>query len=184
MKKFVQVLSVATVILLSFTFQSCEKLKESVFPSFENDDLEVEFTIPIAPDAIEDTIHLTSIHFNVDSIIKSFTGGMFTITDVNAITVKDVEWTLENSDDQNNFQNLEKASVLFHSSSNHTPAEVAAVPSIPYSSTNVLNLGGISSSNIKNYFTGSDLYLQLAVKIKQPTTKELQSRVRLTIQVD
>jgi hypothetical protein len=184
MKKSIQVLSLVTLVLISLAFQSCEKFKESIFPSFANDDLQLEFSIPIAPDAIEDTIQLTSIQFNVDSLIKVVTANTFSITNVNAITVKDVEWTLLDTDNENNFQNLERASVLFHSSSNPNVAEVAMASSIPYSSTDVLSLAGVSSANIKNYFTGSQLYLQLAVKIKKPTTKELQSKVKLNIQID
>jgi len=181
MKKSFAVLSLAAVVLLSFAFQSCDKLKDSIFPAFENDDLAIEFTIPIAPVAKEDTIDLASVHFNIDSLVREFTGNAFSITNVSSISIKDVEWTLVNGDDQNSFQNLEKASVLFHSNTTPHATEVAAAPSIPYASTNVLSLAGIPNTNIKNYFTGSDLYLQLAVKIKTPTTKELESKVKLNI---
>jgi hypothetical protein len=181
MKTTFKVLSLTTAVLLTFAFQSCDKVKDSIFPSFENDALAIEFTIPVAPEAIDDTLELTSVHFNIDSLIKDFTGNAFSITNVNSISIKDVEWTLLDADAQNNFQNLDKASVLFHSNTVPNAIEVAAAPSIPYASTEVLSLTGIPNTNIKNYFTGSDLYLQLAVKVKTPTTKELQSRVKLNI---
>jgi hypothetical protein len=181
MKKSFKVLSLTTAVLIAFAFQSCDKVKDSIFPAFENDDLAIEFTIPVAPEAIKDTLELTSVHFNIDSLVKEFTGNMFSITNVNSISIKDVEWTLLDADGQNNFQNLEKASVLFYSNTVPSAIEVAAAPSIPYGSTEMLSLSGIPNTNIKNYFTGSDLYLQLAVKVKTPTTKELQSRVRLNI---
>src|SRR5687768_1471419 len=145
MKKTFKALTVATVVLITLSFQACDKLKDSVFPTIENDDLSLEFTIPVAPVAIEDTLELTSVHFNIDSLVKAVTGNTFSITNVNSITVKDVEWTLLNSDAQNSFQNLDKASVLFYSNSNPNVMEVAAAPVIPYTSTDTLVLAGVPS---------------------------------------
>ena len=97
-----------TILVAGLTMQSCDKLKDKFFPGFELQPSDLQITIPIvANTASQSAIASVTTYFNMDSIIKAETLNAFTINNVKSITVQELDLSFTNSDNANNFGNLE-----------------------------------------------------------------------------
>ena len=97
-------------------FYSCKKLVAAVFGGTDVNAPEVQVTIPtvfIVPPN-EMSLGTYSFHFNLDSIVRANTGGIFGANVVNSIKVKQVVVNITNADQVNNLANFESARVTLN----------------------------------------------------------------------
>src|SRR5687768_11927151 len=156
MKTLLRSTYLLTIITLSISLQSCDKLKDKFFPGFEAEPSDIQVSIPvIASTAAASPIVSITTYFNMDSIIKAETLNAFSIKNVDLITVQELTLTIVDGDSNNNFGNMESLAVSLHSNANGNATVIASAPLIADEDTNELSLSPIASNNLRSYMTGS-----------------------------
>ena len=174
-----------TILVAGLTMQSCDKLKDKFFPGFEIQPSDLQITIPvIANTTSSSAIASVTTYFNMDSIIKAETLNAFTINNVKSITVQELDLSFTNSDNANNFGNLEEISVSFHSNANTNATIIANAPLIQDVAANELALSPLATNNIRGYMNGSQLTYTIAAKARRATTKPLTCMMHLRLKMN
>lgn len=161
---------------------SCKKVINAIFQGFDVTVPDIQVTIPaviaVAPSEI--ALGTFSIPFNLDSIVKSRTAGVFGANAVSSIKVKQMSITITNADQMNNLANFESARVTIHSNTNSSPTEIfsATFPDVfasTYTSTPV------NSQELLSYLKGSEIIYKMYGKNRRITTKPLNIVISVII---
>ena len=126
MKKTLKALSLAAVVTATgFSLQSCEKLKDAIFPAFVTQAADIEFTVPaITVTGTGGIVSSTTTHLKLDSIIQAETHGVFSIDNVSAVRIEDMTLTVLNPDASNNLSNFQQGTVSFSSNANQAATQI------------------------------------------------------------
>jgi hypothetical protein len=180
MKKIIAPLMVASLVV----FASCSKVIEQIFPGLDARVPDIQLTIPALPIVPPNEILLGmySAHFNLDSIIKANTGGVFGIGVVSSIKIKEVTVSLSNADNLSNLSNFEYARVAI-TSNTATEAAGAVTLNFPDANTSSVTVTPDDSPELINYLKGTELNYTIYGKARRPTLKPLNMTVSITVRV-
>lgn len=178
--------SIALIVLatLTFSLNSCEKLKEKLFTAFITNSAEEEFIINVITTTNAKTeIGLIRQTMNLDSIIKAETSNAFSLDDISSINMEEVKVTILNPDTDNNFANFEEGWLEFNTNFNTTPILVASGlnPDV-YAESWLLPVD--KAINLKEYLKGNHLAYILQAKARRVTTKPLECKLAIKFKVN
>ncbi len=182
MKKFSVTLGVAVMVLLSV---SCTKTLLSLFPGFDVKVPDMQVTIPAIPIVPADEVELGSfsMHFNLDSTIKSNTSNVFSISSVSSMKISQVQVTLSNGNVLNNLSNFESVRILISSSYNATETELVNL-SFPTTESYTYTSSPTNAPDILGYYYGTEIRYRLFGKLRKPTTTSLNLTMGVTLRVN
>jgi len=162
-------------------FVSCQKVKDALFPAFETQVDDIEFTIPIVAGGVETSVSNT-FYFNLDSTIKDYTENVFSIRNINSVKVSGLTLMITNTDALHDISNFESIHVAMASNAKTTPVVIvdAAVPNEP---ANILNLAATNSPDLKDYLKGNQLTYTVTGKARRSTIKPLQATVSISLAI-
>ena len=182
MKKITITLSVAIIFLAGV---SCKKLVSALFKGLDVNVPEVQLTIPtiIAVSPNEIALGSFSFHFNLDSIVKANTAGVFGVNSVTSIRVNQVKVAVNNADQLNNLSNFESARITLQSNIDTNPAELFSV-NFPDTYSASFTSTPTNSPDLLPYLKGSDVTYNVFGKMRRITTKPLNMTVAVTIRVN
>lgn len=179
MKKSILSFSVASLLVLGMS--SCEKAKDKLFPSFETNAGTLLVNVPVvASTANEVALGNTTVSFNLDSTIKAYTNGSFSISNANSVKIKDITLTVLNGDQENNISNFESAKVTIASNANSSPAVIASANLMDINQPAVINGNG---TELKGYLQGGQITYNVSGKARRATTKELQASISVVLSI-
>jgi hypothetical protein len=162
----------------------CKKIIEAVFPGFDVDLPAVSITLPAIPFAPPNEIQVATFsqHFNLDSIIRANTKGVFSARDVTSIKINQIKFSIANADQQNNIQNFESVRFTLASSTNSQAAEIAAVNFPDVYAENYLYTP-TNPAELVSYFQGNEVVYSVFGKLRKMTTKPLSLTMVMTMRV-
>jgi len=168
MRKVVLSACVASAMILGFS--SCEKVKDKVFPSFETNGGTVHLSVP-AISTVNNNVAFdeTTIVFNLDSAIKAYSAGKFSISNAESVKIKTVTVDVD-GDDQNNISNFSHVTIKVSSNSNTTGAVIVDADLMDVDQPNVINGNNVE---LKGYLTGNQITYTISGKLRRATTVEL-----------
>ena len=174
-----------SAIILLVALSSCKKLVSAIFQGLDVNVPEVQVTIPtvIAVTPNEIALGSFSFHFNLDSIIKANTAGVFGVNTVSSIKVKQINISITNADQLNNLANFESARITLQSNIDSNPAELFSV-SFPDSYASLFTATPANSPDLLPYLKGSDVTYNIYGKMRRITTKPLNMVVAITLRVN
>jgi hypothetical protein len=172
----------SVALLGTLVLASCEKIKDAIFPSFEQDIPEVTVTIPITTSVGSDVVlGAYEFKFNVDSLIRKYTAQQFGIDNAGGIQIKSVILNLNNEDNLNNFSNFEN--VKLSVSSDEMPVNVTVAETAITSGASPLVVPG-NNTDLKKYFKSGRVIYTLTGRSKKITTKPLQMSVQVQLKIN
>lgn len=183
MKKLLITGFIAFALLIQFS--SCKKILEAVFKGLDVNVPEVQLTIPavisVSPNEI--SLGTFSYQFNLDSIIKANTAGVFGVNTVSSVKVKQISINLSNADQLNNLSNFESVRMTIQSNINNSPTELFAVNfADAYASSIIINPN--NSPELLSYLKGSEISYNMYGKMRRITSKPLNISIAVTLRVN
>lgn len=175
----------STVLLLAAVFYSCKKLVAAIFGGTDVSAPEVQVTVPAIPfvTANEIEIGTFSFQFNLDSIVKANTGGVFGVNAVNSIKVKQVVVNITNADQLNNLANFESARVSLKSDVNSTPVQIFSA-TFPDTYASTATYTPANNPELLPYLKGAVISYTIYGKLRRITSKPLNIVVAVTLRAD
>src|SRR4051794_3108972 len=175
---------VLTLFLVLTAFTGCKKLIQSVFPGLEVDLPAITLTAPAIPYAPPTEVQLATLtqHFNLDSLIRANTNGVFGIRDISSVKVTRMKFTIANADQQNNISNFETARLLFGSAVTGESAEIAAINFPDVYADNYLYTAA-NAPELVSYFQTNELKYTMSGKLRRITTKPVTLSMVLTVNI-
>ena len=185
MKTSFPLISVSAIIIsLAFSFQSCSKLKDELFPGFEIEPADIHFKIPvIASTSAATNITTFTTPFNMDSLIQAETMNTFSIKNVDKITMHQVMLRATDGDDENNFSNFEQVSISLSSNAIQQLTLIGDAPVVPDEALTELVLAPQTSNNIIGYMNGTALHFTIAGKARRITSKPITCIMHLRLKI-
>lgn len=168
---FLTALSVVSAI----TFSSCEKIKEKLFESFTAKGADIQFTIPVVT-TTETTIGTSNVNFNIDSIIKANTGGVFGVDVLKQVNPEEVTLNLLDPTDANNLANFENLKVQVTTSSNGSPIVIASMAN-PDTYASTVNLTVDNSKQLIDILKSSSVRYDVIGKARRVTTQPIKAQL-------
>lgn len=180
MKKVLITLTASFVLL--FAFSSCKKVAENIFQGLDVKVPDVNVTIPIIIAVTPNEISLGSFSFNynLDSIVRANTGGVFGANAVNLIKIKQININITNADQLNNLANFQSARFTLHSNTNTTPIEFFS-QTFPDTFASSFTFTPTNSAELLTYLKGSSITYTIYGKMRRITTKPLNLVISTTI---
>lgn len=182
MKRIV-VASVACLLVVAG--MSCKKVIKAIFPGINVKLADVTLQVPVPPIFLSGEVNLGNFtqKFNLDSIVKVNTGGTFTVDDITSVKVKEITLTILNPDQFNNLSNFDYVRLGI---SSNTVSEVKTITTINFPDTYAATITNVptESYNILAYAKGTEIYYNVAGKMRKPTTKTLTVVVSTTVSVE
>lgn len=172
-------------MLIVAGLSSCKKIIRNIFQGIDADVPEFSVTLPPIPLAppFEIPFPRLSQSFNLDSAVRSNTGGVYGANDVSSVKVKQIVFALSNADSLNNLSNFESVRVTFASDTNTDTVTVASL-TFPETYAAATTYTPVNSPELKPYLTGSTLYYYVYGKIRRITTKQLPLSIKVTLRVE
>lgn len=191
MKKITHSLLIAAFLMfLSFTFSSCEKLKEKLNFNIDNNQ-DIMMDIPPAPAGGKTTV--SAVPFNLKAHIDAQN------TSGNNVDLKKIEYIkvtalqidiIEGATPSNNFANFEDGGVLI--SSNATTSTQARVtmasflnnPDAYSTRITIPVTGAAAGKDFKEYLQGTALEYILSYTLRRPLTNTLRCKIRIVWEIN
>ena len=169
-----------TAFLLFAMGSSCKKLAAALFGGFDTS-VDFQVSIPAVPIVSPFELPLGQFlyKFNLDSIVKSKTAGVFGASDVKSIKVKQFNINITDADQLNNVSNFQSVRVTIQSNTNNTPAELFSV-TLPDTYAASFSTPG-NNVELLSYLKGSDITYNMYGKNRRITTKSLTIILSVTI---
>lgn len=179
MKKIL--LNFLAVSILLFQLSSCKKIAKALFGGFDQNVPDIQVTLPAVPlvSPFEIPLGSYSYKFNLDSIVRSKTGGVFGANDVSSIKIKQLSININNADPLNNLQNFQSVRVTIKSNTNSTPTELFSVM-FPDMYADTFTTPG-NNTELLSYLKGSDIVYDIYGKNRRITTKPLNLVISVII---
>jgi len=173
-----------TFFVLLLSIFSCKEVRKKLLPSFDVKIPDINLNIPPIPfvPGSEVPVGALRTHINLDSAIKSHTGGTLGAGAVTSITVKKVTVNLLNGDKNNNLSNFESARMRIYSNSDTGAADIAVIR-FPETSAQSITVTAKNPTEISNYLKGSELGYNLYWKNRRTTKKFLKLVLSVTLSV-
>ncbi len=182
MRKFL--IPVCIVIVIITGISGCKKTIRDIFKGIDADVPAFSVKLPAIPFAPPVELPLGSFtqRFNLDSTVKANTGNVYGANDVSSVKVKQIVFTLTDTDTLNNISNFE--SVRFTFSSN-TKTDTVTIASITFPDTYAATYSYMpaNSPELKPYLDGSILNYNAFGKLRRITTKPLTLNLEVTLRV-
>jgi hypothetical protein len=169
------------VVVLLSGISSCKKVANAIFKGFEVSVPDIQIALKEIPivSPFEIPIGQFPYKFNLDSVVRSKTAGVFGANDVSSIKVKQFNINITNADQQNNISNFQSLRVTLQSNTNNNPAEIfSAVFPDTYAAT--FTAPG-NDTELLSYLKGSDIVYNMYAKNRRITTKPLSIIISVTI---
>ena len=169
------------IFLLSIS--SCDKIKKAIFNSFSTNGGSFDFSVDIITDtSMTANFEELTTHLNIDSVIKSHTGGAFGLDDIDKISLEFAELHINNPDSANNISNFETAGIVFNTNTSTDPVNIATglIPDT-YADSYQFDC---SSINLKEYLRGTELAYIYAAKARRATTKQLDCTLNFRFKIE
>jgi len=184
MKKLFVAVSLSAVVITSLS--SCKKIIDKIFNGIDTRAPDMTVTIPAIPAfgvGFEAAAPPVVMPFNLDSIIKANSSGLFGIDDVKSVKVKSITVNLPDADNSNNLANFESSRVSLYSNTNTTPVNIAIInyPDAPATTITALQT---DSPELLSYLKGNQITYQTYGKARRSTTKPLTFVVSVTMRVE
>ncbi len=181
MKKIFAIAAVAIVMLTTIT--ACRKLITKIFNGFDAEVPTIQFTLPAIPLAPPQEVPLGTFtqYFNLDSTIKANTDSTFGAKDVSSITIKKIDFSILDADQNNNLANFESARFTFSSNSKANPVEIASAIFPDTYATNTTYTSPGNAPELKPYLTGTELYYNVYGKARRTTSRPLKLVIQATL---
>lgn len=191
MKYTLPKIAIACTLLATISLQSCDKVKDAVkTPDITFTGANTDFVIPKTDDTTsEQAIGSGSYKYNIDSMIKAQSGGVVSYSSIKSVKITKVVLTLNDGDDNNNFQNFKTAGAQFNTDAKPGLSlyQFAYIENNPDTKSMTLELPIIDKDkNLKDYFSsGSSVnFIYMAVgKLRHATTKELHCHIDVTYNI-
>lgn len=184
MKKFIPVFVAALAVA---GFGGCKKVIDAIFPGIEADVPAITVTIPALqpfPGAPvpqgELRVGSYTQHFNLDSLVKAKTGGAFGAGDVTSVQLKQINFTVGNSDQQNNLSNFKSVRFTFSSSSRQDVADIGTI-NFPDSTITSYSWMPTNVPDLRPYLSGSELNYNVYGQLRRYTTRALNLTMNITL---
>ncbi len=166
---------------------SCKKVVKAVFPGLDVKLSEVRIEVPVNPFAPPlfsgelPTVRISQA-FNLDSLIKANTLNQFGVGDVTSVKIKEMTINLENTNQNNNLKNFEYLKIGFSSNTNKKIAEIVTYnfPDVNATSANII---GTNSSELVSYLNGRELYYDVTIKPRYPTSQMMIAVIKAVVSV-
>ncbi|WP_316788135.1 hypothetical protein [Pedobacter frigoris] len=169
-----------SAVALMIAFSSCNKIKEATQRDISISPAGVTFTVPIITSLdAGTTIGTVPVTIDLDALIKA-QASKFGISNVRNVRITGVKIKLNDSDDTNNFANLENLTAKIKASG-QSDVTVASVPSNPDTKSSELTIpitGG--NAELKSFVTASSFSYVLTGKARRVTTKPLSATATFT----
>lgn len=187
MKKAVITLSLLACVGSMMSLQSCDKIKEeakkkaNVDLNFDLTGGTATFDIP-ATSATEVTfvVDTVPVPFNLDAEIRSQTSDLYTIDDLESITVTSAKLKINNPSSTNNFANFNSAVAAFYTDTKSDEiAYIATNDVVPDTYDDEIDLVP-SNSNLVAYLRGTTVYYLASVNLRRSTTQVMNSTLTVT----
>jgi hypothetical protein len=166
---------------------SCKKVIKTIFPGLDVNLSEVRIEVPINPFAPPvfsgelPTVRISQA-FNLDSLIKANTLNQFGVGDVTSVKLKEMTINLENTNQNNNLKNFEYIKIGFSSSTNRTVAEIITY-NFPDLNATSASINGTNSPELVTYLNGRELYYDVTIKPRYPTTQKMVAVIKAVVSV-
>jgi hypothetical protein len=182
MKKIIPVIFVLLVVLPAIT--GCKKLMEAIFPGLDVDLPAITVTVPAIPYLPPNEMQLGTFtqHFNLDSVIRANTNGVFNIGDIKSVKVTKARFTILQPDQQNNISNFETVRLLFGSAVTGDLAEIAAINFPDMYADNYLYTPA-NAPELLSYFRTNELMYTASGKLRRITTKPVTLSLVVTVTI-
>lgn len=174
-----------TVLIFIALFTSCKKIIAKVFGGTDINVPEVQVTIPavIAFTPNEISLGTFSYNFNLDSIVKANTAGVFGANAVNSVKIKQAVISILNADQLNNFANFKTVRVELQSNSNNSPVNIISA-SFADTFASTFTYVPTNSPELVSYLKGSNISYTVFGSIRRTTNKPLTLSLALTLRAD
>ena len=183
MKKVI--ISSFTILIVIALFTSCKKIIAKVFGGTDINVPEVQVTIPavIALSPNELSLGTFSYNFNLDSIVKANTAGVFGANAVNSVKIKQAVINILNADQLNNFANFKTVRVTLQSNNNTTPVDIISAGFADTYATTFTYVP-TNSPELISYLKGSNISYTVYGSLRRTTNKPLTLSLSLTLRAD
>jgi hypothetical protein len=182
MKK--NLIAFSTIFIIFISFLSCKKVADAIFQGLDTNVPDVQVTIPtiIAVSTTELPLGSDSYNFNLDSIVKAKTAGVFGANAVRFIKIKQISINITNADQLNNLANFESARMTIQSNSNSNPIDVFS-QAFPDMYATSFTFAPTNSAELFTYLKGSTITYNIFGKNRRITTKPLNMVVSTILAV-
>lgn len=183
MKKSLFIICIATV-LATASF-SCKKTLSAIFGGVDADAPSVPVTLPPIPliaTGTEYNVGTVTSSFNLDSVIRANTAGVFGINAVSSIKVKQVKITNSDGNTLNNLSNLESFRIEMMSNTNNTYISFINA-TFPTTETYTYTYTPTTDIELLSYLKGTTVTYNIYGKARKPTTQNLTLSVVVTLHV-
>lgn len=162
-------LIVLLVALFSITALSgCKKIVEQVFSGFDLPLTDIPTVIPPIPVSYYTFSVARTLPFNLDSIVKTESGGSFRAKDLTSVRVKQATLRFQNADSTTNLANFHSISIRLYSNTNTTPVTVVTAD-VPDVAASKLNFDVNNSPELLPYLQGSTITYIVTAITRRPT---------------
>lgn len=183
MKKVLLGFSIFLLVISGFT--SCKKIIDKLFTGIDVKVPDVVLAVPVVPIVlpVEMSLGTVTMKFNLDSLIRANTAGIFNVNDINSVKVKQYTITLPDGDQNNNLSNFQSARVSLSSNSNNEKIDVATVD-LPDVASNTITFTPANTPELISYLKGSELYFTVYGRARKTTSKPLTLVASATVRVE
>jgi hypothetical protein len=187
-KKLFPAVIFAVFLIATLPFQSCQKLtNQLVSQDVSWSGIDAVVNVPAVKDTLlHGNMGTSTFTFNLDSMIKSKTGGAFSASSISKVTLNKCVLTIQNPDQANNFANFQLCDVFFNSDKNPTTAHMGTIPNNPDVYAESLNVPVDNTIDLKSYLysptsssTNTTFNYIYGGKLRRPTTKALTMNVHI-----
>ncbi len=180
MKKLFVFATAVALIVIGTT--SCNKVRDALFPGVDVKLPAFQFSVPAIPVVINSEASLGSftLNFNLDSIIRANTNGVFGAGAVASVMVKEIAISVPNADQQNNLANFESVRLTLTSNAITSAAEIISI-NFPDTSTASYTATPTNNAELKEYIKDTQLTFSLYGKNRRVTTKSLTFNIMVTL---
>jgi hypothetical protein len=179
---------VLLVLVIAAGITGCKKIINSIFPGVDADVPAITVNVPIinfSPypvPANEIPVGTFTEAFNLDSIVRAKTGGSYGAGDVGTVQIKQINFSLANSDDQNNLSNFKSVRFTFTSNSRTDTANIGTI-NFPDSTMSAYTFIPTNSPDIRPYLNGSQITSNVYGQLRRYTNKALTMTVNITMKI-
>ena len=173
-------------VLLMFCFTSCKKVVDKIFNGIDAKAPDYTIGLPAVPAiavGMEIQGPVVTRPFNLDSIIRANSGGVFGINDVKSVKLKSIAINVPDADNNNRLGNFERTTVTLSSNTNSNPVNLATI-NFPDTATNSITVSPTNPPELLNYLKGSQISYQSTGKARRSTSKPLTFVISMIMRVE
>jgi hypothetical protein len=173
-------ITISALFIIVIIFSGCKKIAAKIFGGFDTS-VDYQISVPIIPvvSPFQLPVGQYLYKFNLDSVVKSQTAGIYNANDVTSIKAKKFDITITDADQLNNISNFQSVRVTIHSNTNNTPAELFSVTFTDTYAAAFSTPG--NDTELLSYLKGSDIIYTMYAKNRRITTKPLTILLSVSI---